>query len=242
MLTVNVNNSVYFYFNLILAQEITMKRIHHPTRTRKEKHAFDCSTTTLSLALLMLLGFFYTATYANDLIPTGKPFAQFNAQGELIRPVGYREWIFVGTPLTPNDMNNGKAAFPEFHNVYIDPLSWAQWKINGQFPDGTLIIKELVSVGSKQATSGNGYFQGEYIGLEASLKSKKQFPDAPGNWGFFRFTVENSPNLRKTAVAQATNNCSSCHQASAATDQVFTQYYPVLRAAGGKGEAGIGGK
>ena len=45
----------------------------------------------------------------------------FNQKGELIRPTGYREWIYVGAPLTPNDMNNGKAAFPEFHNVYIDP-------------------------------------------------------------------------------------------------------------------------
>ncbi len=43
--------------------------------------------------------------------------------GELQRPTGYREWIYVGTPVTPNEMNNGKAAFPEHHNVYIDPKS-----------------------------------------------------------------------------------------------------------------------
>ena len=32
--------------------------------------------------------------------------ALFNAAGELIRPEGYREWVYVGTPLTPNDMNS----------------------------------------------------------------------------------------------------------------------------------------
>ena len=37
--------------------------------------------------------------------------------GKLERPTGYREWVYVGTPVTPNDMNNGKVAFPEFHNV-----------------------------------------------------------------------------------------------------------------------------
>ena len=37
-------------------------------------------------------------------------------QGELTRPTGYREWVYVGTPVTPNELNNGKAAFPEFHN------------------------------------------------------------------------------------------------------------------------------
>ncbi len=26
--------------------------------------------------------------------------------GELERPTGYREWIYVGTPVTPNDLND----------------------------------------------------------------------------------------------------------------------------------------
>ncbi len=171
---------------------------------------------------------------------TGKSYAKFTDKGELIRPKGYREWIYIGTPLTPNDMNNGKAAFPEFHNVYIDPAAWAYWKIKGEFPDGTLVVKELVSVGSKKAVSGNGYFQGEYIGLEASVKSKKHFPNAPGHWGYFRFTIENSSKLRNVSTVQADANCLACHQANAAKDQVFTQYYPVLRAGAGTGDAATG--
>jgi len=194
-----------------------------------------------SLVILMIFSFFITSVMASDTATTPQSYARFNQQGELIRPTGYREWIYVGAPLTPNDMNNGKASFPEFHNVYIDPVSWGHWKRVGNFPDGTLIIKELVSVGSKQASSGSGYFQGEYIGLEALLKSKKQFPDTPGHWGFFRFTIEGSTKLRKTARVQADKNCSACHKA-AATDSVFTQYYPVLRASKGKGETGTGGK
>ena len=49
---------------------------------------------------------------------------QYDDQGRLIRPTGYREWIYVGTPLTPNDLNPPEAPFPEFHNVYIDPESY----------------------------------------------------------------------------------------------------------------------
>ncbi|MGB5222191.1 MAG: cytochrome P460 family protein, partial [Polyangiales bacterium] len=100
--------------------------------------------------------------------------------GVLERPVGYREWIYVGTPVTPNSLNNGKAPFPEFHNVYIDPDAWAQWKDTGRFPDGTILMKELVSVGATQAVSGNGFFEGDYIGLEAEIKSAKHFPNEPG--------------------------------------------------------------
>lgn len=175
-------------------------------------------------------------------MPTKKSsYLHFNDNNELVRPTGFREWIYMGSPLTPNDMNNGKAAFPEFHNVYIDPASWQHWKQYGQFPQETIIVKELVSVGSKQAVSGMGYFQGDYIGLEAMVKSKQRFPKAPGNWAFFRFTVEGSQKLRMTASAQPNKNCSSCHQANAKTDLVFTQYYPVLRAGKARGIKGIGG-
>jgi hypothetical protein len=167
---------------------------------------------------------------------------QFNDKGELVRPTGYREWVFVGTPLTPNDMNDGKAPFPEFHAVYIDPDSWAHWKKTGKFREGTILMKELISVGSKAAVSGKGYFMGEFLGLEATIKSSKQFPDEPGNWAYFSFTVGESADkatdkpkhgapLKRTAAAFPAASCNSCHDASAADDWVFTQYYPILSAA-----------
>ena len=168
--------------------------------------------------------------------------AKFDSEGNLIRPTGYREWVFVGTPLTPNDLNGGLASFPEFHAVYMDPASWEHYKRTGEFRDGTVLMKELISVGSKQATSGKGYFMGEYLGLEAAVKSKKQFPDEPGNWAYHSFTSGGSPMVvgadaahggpyNAKAKAFPTAVCASCHTASAAEDMVFTQFYPVLRAA-----------
>ncbi|MGI9262915.1 MAG: cytochrome P460 family protein, partial [Woeseiaceae bacterium] len=77
-------------------------------------------------------------------LPTGAIAEEYFTinDGELERPTGYREWIYVGTPVTPNDMNDGKAAFPEHHNVYIDPESWAHWKETGEFRDSTILMKE----------------------------------------------------------------------------------------------------
>lgn len=148
----------------------------------------------------------------------------------------------MGTPLTPNDMNDGKAPFPEFHAVYIDPDSWEHWKKTGKFREGTILMKELISVGSKTAVSGKGYFMGEFVGLEATIESSKRFPDEPGNWAYFSFTVGESTNktadkpvhgapLKRTAAAFPAASCNACHDASAGDDWVFTQYYPVLRAA-----------
>ena len=187
-----------------------------------------------------LLGVLQSLSIGNAV--AGKSYAKFNSSNELIRPTGYREWIFVGAPVTPNDLNNGKAAFPEFHNVYIDPVSWKHWKKNGTFKNGTIIVKELVSVGSKKTFSGNGYFMGEYLGLEAMVKSKKRFPKANGNWGFFRFTNDNYKGLKKTANELPESACLSCHIPNAKYDNVFIQHYPVLREGKARGEKGIGGK
>lgn len=153
----------------------------------------------------------------------------YTNDGKLIRPTGYREWVFVGTPLTPNDLNPPEAPFPEFHNVYIHPDDYAVYQRTGTFSDGTVLVKELVSVGSKKAPSGNGYFMGDFIGLEVATKDSKRFAKEPGYWAYFSFG--HSYPLAETAAKQRVSDCNTCHQESAAQDWVFTQYYPVLRAA-----------
>lgn len=160
---------------------------------------------------------------------TAGPPVHFDADGAMLRPAGYREWIYAGTPLTPNDLNDGEAPFPEFHTVYIAPDAWAAYQRTGRFPDGTCMVKELISVGSKQASSGNGYFMGEFIGLEVAMKDSKRFHDQPGHWSYFSFGHEYP--LAEKARPQRVVSCNACHQATAAEDFVFTQYYPVLRAA-----------
>jgi len=154
---------------------------------------------------------------------------EFTPDGKLKRPVGYRQWVYVGTPLTPNDLNGGEAAFPEFHAVYIDPESFAHYQKTGEFRDGTVMIKELIGVGAKEATSGKGYFMGDFRGLEASIKDSKRFKDEPGSWAYFSFGHKYP--LKAEAAKNAASACNQCHQDNAKTDWVFSQYYPVLRAA-----------
>ena len=189
----------------------------------------------LSLSVLAVLLVVYTAPLLADShnkgeAPRRAQPAQFNDAGELIRPEGWREWIFVGTPVTPHDMNKDKAAFPEFHNVYVDPESYYHWQKTGEWREGMMMAKELTLVGAKKASSGKGYFQGEFSGFEIALKSKARYPDEPGNWAYFTFGHKPEP-YDKTAKAQPTEACAACHEALADDDMVFTQYYPVLRAA-----------
>ncbi len=93
------------------------------------------------------------------------------------------------------------------------------------------MIKELSSVGSKKSPAGNGYNQGEFTGLETAIKDSKRFKDEPGNWAYFTFGHKYplKAEVRKNAVA----SCNQCHQQNA-KDWVFSQHYPVLRAAAPK--------
>ena len=56
----------------------------------------------------------FTAVFgiALQVLPVNAQAGEFYSieKGQLERPTGYREWIYVGTPLTPNDLNDGKAA------------------------------------------------------------------------------------------------------------------------------------
>jgi Cytochrome P460 len=158
---------------------------------------------------------------------------EFTADGKLKQPVGYRKWVYIGTPLTPNDLNNGEASFPEFHEVYMDPESFAEYEKTGKFRDGTVLIKELSSVGSKEAPSGKGYFQGEFTGLEAAIKDSKRFKDEPDNWAYFSFGHKYP--LKAEVAKNSVAACNKCHEDNAKkTDFVFSEYYPVLRAAAPK--------
>jgi hypothetical protein len=134
------------------------------------------SNVTVGIAVLVgIAGLSYMLAASGA--PPGRTTAavEFTPDGKMKRPDGYRNWVYVGAVVTPNDLNDGEAAFPEFHSVYMDPESFAHYEKSGEFRDGTVMIKVLIGVGAKEATSGKGYFMGDFRGLEASIKDSKRF-------------------------------------------------------------------
>jgi hypothetical protein len=166
---------------------------------------------------------------------------QFDAQGRLVRPTGWREWPFMGAPLTPSGLNPPEAPFPEFHNVYMDPVSWEHFKRTGEFRDGTVLVKELVLVqrnattnatdGSTVESSGRGYFMAEYAGLEAAVKDSRRFGGEPGRWAYFSFGHVPEAQYMPATAAEPAATCNACHSVNAGRDFVFIQHYPVMRGA-----------
>jgi hypothetical protein len=157
---------------------------------------------------------------------------EYTADGDLILPKNFETWIFLGAPFTPNTLNGGEANFPEFHNVYIEPVSYAIYKKSGQFPEGTIFFKELQLTTSKQypdgsrtEPSGRGFFPGALNGADVTVKDSKRYA-ATGGWGYYNFN-HHEPKAA-TAKLRPKEECAYCHIAGAKKDEVWTQFYSRL--------------
>jgi hypothetical protein len=194
------------------------------------------------LAIIIVLGLTASALYLLVTKPVAaaqseQSSAVFDSDGKLKLPDphSFRRWVFVGAPLTPNGLNNGKANFPEYHHVYIEQKNVEAYLKTGEFPEGTVIVKELTRVlkptfpdGSRAEPSGRGYFNGEYNGIDITVKDSKRFAKTNG-WGFFTFGHHPLPYAQSAEEAPA-SECASCHQTYVAkTDMTWVQFYPLLR-------------
>ena len=167
---------------------------------------------------------------------TQSPSVAYTSDGKLKLPTGYRKWVFVGAPLTPNALNGGHANFPEFHHVYVEERNLDAYLKTGSFPEGTIFIKELTRVlnptfpdGSRTEPSGRGFFNGEFNGIDATVKDSKRYSKTNG-WGFFTFGHHPLP-YEQTAAEASVSECAGCHIANVAkTDMTWVQFYPMLRA------------
>src|SRR5579864_7141034 len=155
-------------------------------RIAMQKHLFP---------IIVLLGLTASSVYLLVAKPvvaaqSEQSSAVFDPDGKLELPAGFRKWVFVGAPLTPNALNNGKANFPEYHHVYVEQKNVDAYLKTGEFPEGTVIVKELTRVlnptfpdGSRTEPSGRGYFNGQYNGIDLTVKDSKRFAKTNG-WGF----------------------------------------------------------
>jgi len=191
----------------------------------------------LALTASIASGAIVTAILAQSLSSSSaqtrsRYLVEYTASGDLILPKDFHEWVYVGSPLTPNALNGGNANFPEFHNVYIEPGSYETYKRTNVFPEGTILFKELQLAlpaenpdGSRAEPSGRGYFPGPWNGADATVKDSKRYADT-GGWGYYNFN-HHEPKA-PTAKVRAKEECAYCHIANAKKDEVWTQFYPLL--------------
>lgn len=186
----------------------------------------------IAAAAMVVAGFGGARVVVETESSSGRYLPEYGPDGSLLLPKNFHSWVFVGAPLTPNALNGGEATFPEFHNVYMEPGSYAIYKRTGEFPEGTIFFKELQLTlpgqnpdGSRAEPSGRGYFGGPFNGADVGVKDTKRYA-ATGGWGYYSFN-HHEPKAR-SAMLKPKEECAACHIAHAKKDDVWTQFYPLL--------------
>ena len=72
-----------------------------------------------------------------------------------------------------------------------------------------------------ESIARQGFFSGDFVALEVALKDSERFDDG---WAYFDLGKD-----RASAAAKPSESCHGCHAAHGADDNVFVQFYPVLR-------------
>lgn len=160
----------------------------------------------------------------SDAVPAVTP--QYDKDGALIRPKDFYSWMFVGSSIGLSYSQDSDPYGPgAFHNVYTQPEAYREFLRTGKFPEKTIFIIDMHDSKKEVSIAKHGYTEGGSMGLDISVKDHQHFPDG---WAYFNFAYNNGKFAEK-AKANPKDACFSCHAAHGAADNVFTQYYPVLR-------------
>ena len=146
---------------------------------------------------------------------------QFTSDGQLVRPVDYRRWVYVssGYGMSYSQQADGMQLFT---NVFVRPTSYDYFLTNGRWPDKTVFVLEEYGSTSQGSINKHGSYQSEFMGLDVEVKDEARFPD---KWAYFNF---GGSEKAAKAIPPSRNDCWKCHDQNAAVEHSFVQFYPEL--------------
>jgi hypothetical protein len=133
---------------------------------------------------------------------------------------------------------------PPFENIYAEPNAYRAFLKTGAWPEKAMFVMEVRQAETKGSIATGGHFQSKLNGLEVLVKDTKRFseggpatpttagPQVKDGWAFFGF----DPTAGTAKAFGAQGQCNACHNANAAVEHTFAQFYPtVLEVAKAKG-------
>jgi len=147
---------------------------------------------------------------------------QFTADGKLVRPEGYRRWVFVSSGLGMSYSQKASDDMQMFTNVFVNPGSYDYFLAHGTWPDKTIFVLELYGSTSQGSINKHGNYQTGFMGLDVEVKDEKRFAD---KWAYYGF---NSNEKAASPNTPGKNDCWQCHDQNAAVEHSFVQFYPEL--------------
>jgi len=157
---------------------------------------------------------------------------RYTKDGQLLRPENHREWVYLSSGLGMNYGPSARAG-SMFTNVFVNPESYREFLKTGTWPDKTMFALEIYSAATHSRPNAAGQFQDAQMGLEIEVKDSS----TPETWRYYDMgDAASAPASPKDA------GCFACHDANAAVEHSFVQFYPrLLEVATAKGtiKAGI---
>ena len=173
-------------------------------------------------ALIMIsLAFVFVLAGMRDTAASPSTGAEYTGDGQLKVPEKYREWVYLSTGFDMSYTTNRQAGHHMFDNVFVNPDAYAQFLERGTWPDKTIFVLEIRGAEVRGSINQAGNYQStDVMGLDIHVKDGTRFP---GKLAFFNFSSEKTSKM----IPQSAD-CYSCHQAHAAVDTTFVQFYPTL--------------
>jgi hypothetical protein len=165
----------------------------------------------------------FAASASAQSVQTSGP--QYDSTGALERPKNFETWVFVGASTGLSYQEESKpSGMGSFHNVYLRPESYEAYLETGQFPEKTMLVLAIYDPAQKVEPAHGGYFEGQFAALDVAVKDHEHFPSG---WAYFNFGQRG--NLAEAVHPVEGDRCFTCHKERGADDNVFVQFYPILR-------------
>ena len=150
-------------------------------------------------------------------------------QGTIRVPENYRtEWVFLGTWALAN--GDGMSGDSDFHNVYTQRDTVEAFRETGEFPDGAVLVKELLTAQTDTMTTGEVSYGEELEGWFIMIKDRKGRFAGNGLWGDgWGWALFYADDPAATVTEDYKAECIPCHVPAKDDDWVYVRGYPVLR-------------
>lgn len=145
-----------------------------------------------------------------------------------------RDWAFLGTwSIAAEDVETSSEASGHgaagLHNVYTQQATIDHFRETGRFPDGAVIIKELLKATTASMTTGTVSRGTDVEGWFVMVKDTEgRFPGNPlwgDGWGWSLFSADQAD---KTVTTNYKTECIGCHIPARKDDWIYLDGYPVL--------------
>ena len=171
----------------------------------------------LLLASIMTACLVLLAVASEDKTP--RP--QYDDKGRLTRPADYREWMFLSAGYGMN-YSPEPGSHEMFTNVFVQRWAYDGFVKSGKWPEQTMFVIDERDAASRSSINQKGHYQTDLMGLAVEVKDSSRNPD---KWAYYAFNESG-----QTAEAMPHGNaCWSCHDAHAAVEHTFVQFYPTLK-------------